>query len=81
MPIIEHAEVQMPPVVERRRERTLVSAKDGATSLTIKEVELHPGYEGRLHTHSIDIAIMRPMPVLGPVTINKFGNPGALVPR
>ncbi len=48
----------MPPVVERRRERTLVSAKDGATSLTIKEVELHPGYEGRLHTHSIDIAIM-----------------------
>ena len=58
MPIIEHTQVRMPPVAERRRERTLVSAKDGATSLTIKEVELHPGYEGHLHTHSIDMAIM-----------------------
>ncbi len=58
MPIIEHAEVRMPPVAECRRERTLVSSDNGATSLTIKEVELHPGYEGRLHTHSIDMAIM-----------------------
>ena len=27
-------------------------------SLTVKEVELHPGWEGRLHTHSTDEAIM-----------------------
>ena len=58
MPIIEHTEIRMPPVVERYRERILVSRENGAESLTIKEVELHPGYEGRLHTHSVDIAIM-----------------------
>ncbi len=58
MPIIEHQSVRMPPVVERRRERTLVSSDGGAASLTIKEVELHPGYQGRLHTHPVDVAIM-----------------------
>jgi quercetin dioxygenase-like cupin family protein len=48
----------MPEVVEYHRERFLVSKREGATSLTIKEVELHPGWEGRLHTHPTDIAIM-----------------------
>ncbi len=57
MPIIEHTEVPMPPVIERHCERTLVSAEVGAASLTIKEVELHPGYAGRLHTHPVDMAI------------------------
>jgi len=48
----------MAQVVDYHRERSLVSGKDGAKSLTIKEVELHPGWEGRLHTHPTDIAMM-----------------------
>ena len=58
MPIIEHSDIPLPAVVDHRRERVLVSQEEGATSLTIKEVELHPGWEGRLHKHSTDIAIM-----------------------
>jgi len=58
MPIIEHSSVRMSEVVDYRRQRTLVSAEQGATSLTIKEVELHPGWEGRLHTHPSDIAFV-----------------------
>lgn len=58
MPIIEHSAVRMPEVVEYQRGRYLVSKEQGAASLTIKEVELYPGWEGRLHTHPIDIAIM-----------------------
>ena len=58
MPIIEHSDVPLPAVVDHRRERVLVSHDKGAASLTIKEVELHPGWEGRLHKHSTDIAIM-----------------------
>ena len=58
MAIIEHTTIATPPVVDRRGGRTLVSGADGAASLTIKEVTLHPGYEGRLHTHDVDIAIM-----------------------
>ena len=58
MPIIEHSSVRMPPVVEYHRERSVVSQDTGARSLTIKEVELHPGWEGRLHTHPTDIAMM-----------------------
>ena len=48
----------MPAAVDNHRERDIVSQKLGAVSLTIKEVELHPGWEGRLHTHPTDIAIM-----------------------
>ena len=58
MPIIEHSETPMADVTEYRRERALVSKEQGATSLTVKELELQPGWEGRLHTHSTDIAIM-----------------------
>ena len=58
MPIIEHSSIRMPAAVDYRRERSLVSWEDGAVSLTIKEVELHPGWEGRLHTHPTDLAIM-----------------------
>ena len=58
MPIIEHSEICMQEVTDRRSERFLVSRLEGATSLTIKEVELHPGWEGRLHTHPTDVAIM-----------------------
>ena len=58
MAIIEHTSIAMPPVVENRRQRTLVSSNDGASSLTIKEAELHPGYLGRLHTPDVDVAVM-----------------------
>jgi quercetin dioxygenase-like cupin family protein len=58
MPIIEHSAIRMPEVVDYRRERSLVSRQEGAASLTIKDVELHPGFEGRLHTHPMDVAIM-----------------------
>ena len=58
MPIIENSAVPMPSVIDYRRQRTLVSSEQGTLSLTIKEVELHPGWEGRLHTHPTDIAIM-----------------------
>jgi len=58
MPLIEHSEIRMPAVVGNHRERTFISEEQGAVSLTIKEVELHPGWEGRLHTHPTDIAIM-----------------------
>ena len=58
MPIIEHSTVRMSDVRDHRRERLLVSQELGATSLTIKELELQPGWEGRLHTHPIDVAIM-----------------------
>ena len=58
MPIIEHSTVPMPAVVAYRTERTLVSKEQGATSLTVKEVELHPGWEGQLHTHPTDMTIM-----------------------
>ena len=58
MPIIEHSEIRMPAPVDNHRERVFVSKEQGSVSLTIKEVELHPGWEGRLHTHPTDIAIM-----------------------
>ena len=29
-----------------------------SSSLTVKELELQPGWEGRLHTHPTDIAVM-----------------------
>ena len=58
MPLIEHSEIRMPAAVDNHRERTFVSKEQGAVSLTIKEVELNPGWEGRLHTHPTDIAIM-----------------------
>ena len=58
MPIIEHSTVRMSAPADNRAERTFVSAEQGAAALTIKEVELHPGWEGHLHTHSVDMAIM-----------------------
>lgn len=58
MPIIENSAVPMSPMVDYARERTLVSSEQGALSQTIKEVELHPGWEGRLHTHTTDTVVM-----------------------
>ena len=58
MPVVEHSTIRMSDTVDYHRERTLVSNEQGATSLTVKEVELQPGWEGRLHTHPTDIAVM-----------------------
>ena len=58
MPVIEHSNIRMSKVVNYSRERTLVSSADGTHSLTIKEIELHPGWEGRLHTHPTDTVVM-----------------------
>ena len=58
MPIIEHSDIRISEISGYRRERLLVSQRQGAASLTIKEVELRPGWEGRLHTHPTDVAIM-----------------------
>ena len=58
MPIIDHSTVRMPEVRNHRRERTLISSDHGAESLTVQEYEVHPGWEGRLHTHTTDIAVM-----------------------
>ena len=57
MPIIDHADVRLAPVMERVRERYLVSKDQGAVSLTVKEVEISPGWEGRMHTHPVDVSI------------------------
>ena len=48
----------MVPLAEKGSGRNLVSVDTGATALTIKEVELHPGYVERLHTHDVDVAVM-----------------------
>jgi quercetin dioxygenase-like cupin family protein len=57
MPIIDHADVRWAPTMERVRERYLVSKAQGAVSLTIKEVEIAPGWENALHTHPVDVSI------------------------
>ena len=57
MPIIDHSDVRMAPVMERVRERYLVSKDQGAVSLSVKEVEISPGWENRMHTHPVDVSI------------------------
>ncbi len=57
MPIIDHSNLQMPAPVERVAQRYLVSKEQGAVSLTVKEMEIHPGWEGRMHTHPVDVSI------------------------
>ena len=57
MPIIDHADIRWAPAMERVRERSLVSQDQGTVSLTIKEVEIAPGWESRLHTHPVDVSM------------------------
>ena len=57
MPIIDHADLVWASPVARVRERYLVSPRRGAVALTVKEVEIAPGWEGRLHTHPVDVSI------------------------
>ena len=57
MPYIDHSAIRMPAPVDRVSERYLVSSGQGAESLTIKEVQLDPGWEGRMHVHNTDVSI------------------------
>ena len=57
MPIIDHADLGWAASTAQVRERFLVSPQNGAVALTIKEVEIAPGWEGRLHTHRVDVSI------------------------
>ena len=57
MPFIDHSDITMPDTVDRVSERYLVSNAHGAESLTIKEVQLDPGWEGRMHVHNTDVSI------------------------
>ena len=57
MPFIDHSDIRMPAAVDRIRERYLVSGAQGAQSLTIKEVEINPGWEGRMHVHNTDVSM------------------------
>ena len=58
MPIIDHSIQPIPQPTEKNSVRTLVGSKHGAESLTVNEMVLNPGVEGRLHTHTADQAIM-----------------------
>lgn len=57
MPIIDHSSVRMSPAIDRVSERVLVSRAQGAQSLTIKEMQLYPGWEGPLHIHDVDVSM------------------------
>lgn len=57
MPIIDHVDVSWASTMERVRERYLVSKSLGTVSLTIKEVEVSPGWESRPHTHPVDLSV------------------------
>ena len=57
MPFIDHSDIRMPGPVNRVSERYFVSSAQGAESLTIKEVQIDPGWEGRMHVHNTDVSI------------------------
>ena len=58
MPIIEHANRPMPDPVDKVSVRSLVTKEDGAESLTVREMVLRPGFEGRLARNTTDVAYM-----------------------
>ena len=57
MPFIDHSDIRMPATVDRVSQRYFVSSAQGAESLTIKEVQIDPGWEGRMHVHNTDVSI------------------------
>ena len=57
MPYIDHSDIRMPDPVDRVSERYFVSSAHGAESLTIKEVQIDPGWEGRMHVHNTDVSM------------------------
>ena len=58
MPVIDHSEQPMPEPTNKRSVRALVSVEHGTESLSISELVVHPGSEGRLHVHDSDEAVM-----------------------
>ncbi len=58
MPVIDHSVQPMPQPTDKRAVRSMVSAEHGSQSLTISELVVQPGSEGRLHAHDHDEAIM-----------------------
>lgn len=48
----------MPEPSDKRSVRSLVGAEHGGERLSISELVVDPGSEGRLHTHDADEAIM-----------------------
>jgi quercetin dioxygenase-like cupin family protein len=58
MPIINHNSQPMLQSDEFASLRPLVTKAHGATSLTVQEVTIKPGMEGRLQTHPVDVAFM-----------------------
>jgi quercetin dioxygenase-like cupin family protein len=58
MPIINHNSQPVLQSDEFSSLRPLVNRDHGATSLTIQEITIKPGLEGRLQTHPVDVAFM-----------------------
>ena len=58
MPIINHNSQPMLQSDEFASLQPLVTKAHGATSLTVQEVTIKPGMEGRLQTHPVDVAFM-----------------------
>ena len=58
MPIINHSSQPVLQSDEFSSLRPLVTKDHGATSLTVQEVIIKPGMEGRLQTHPVDVAFM-----------------------
>ena len=48
----------MPKTAGKVASRDMVSAEHGARSLSISEIIVEPGYEGALHSHDVDQALM-----------------------
>ena len=58
MPIINHNSQPVLESDEFASLRPLVTKDHGATSLTVQEVTIKPGMEGRLQTHPVDVAFI-----------------------
>ena len=58
MPIIDHSAQPMPSPTGNRSSRAMVSAEHGTESLSIDEMVVQPGFEGRPHTHDRDQVVM-----------------------
>ncbi len=58
MPVIDHSTQPMGEVVDKRGWRDLVSGEHGTEALSIRELVVEPGFEGKLHSHDCDQAMM-----------------------
>jgi quercetin dioxygenase-like cupin family protein len=58
MPIINHNSQPLIESDEFSSLRPLVTKDHGAASLTVQEITIKPGMEGRLQTHPVDVAFM-----------------------